>query len=365
MPSVLDLCMKIALYSDLHAHPYNNGTLLEHGTNSRVQDAVDVIGQVFSYSLDNDIDVVLFGGDLFDRRKSIDVDTYNKIHEAVQYWSRKVPTVMIPGNHDQANKSGTVHALQRFKSKQCSIITQPSWTKLPGNVHLFSVPYYDDGEIIAEHVRKGVADKNDDGSRHILLIHYGVTGAKVGPSDYVLPCELDLTKLELDAWDIVFSGHYHIGQQLGSKFHYIGSAMQHRWDDVGFHKSFVVYDSETNQISRVPTLAPTFVEVREDEVAEVENCFVRVVIESEMEEESQKKTVERLREAGALSVEFRHEPKKVDVGQDQRIEFSESGGNYQILDDYMSSDLVDVSSFDEDKLLSIGKKILSQALDEL
>lgn len=357
--------MKIALYSDLHAHPYNNGTLLEHGTNSRVQDAVDVIGQVYTYSMDNAVDVVLFGGDLFDRRKSIDVDTYNKIHEAVQYWSSKVSTLMIPGNHDQANKSGTVHALQRFNSKTCKVPMYPSWTKLPGNVHLFSVPYYDDGDTIAQHVREGLEDKNSDGARHILLIHYGVTGAKVGPSDYVLPCELDLTMLELDEWDMVFSGHYHIGQQLGSKFHYIGSAMQHRWDDAGFPKSFVVYDSETNQISRVPTIAPMFVEVRPDEDAEVQNCFVRVVVESEMEEEAQKKTVKRLREAGALSVEFRHEPKKVDVGKAQRIEFSESGGNYQILDDYMSSDLVDVSSFDEDKLLSIGKRILSQALDEL
>ena len=357
--------MKVALYSDLHAHPYNNGTLLEHGTNSRVQDAVSVIEQVYSYAVDNDVDVVLFGGDLFDRRKSIDVDTYNKIHEAVQYWSRKVSTVMIPGNHDQANKSGTVHALQRFNSKTCKVPMYPSWTKLPGNVHLFSVPYYDDGDTIAQHVREGLEDKNPDGDRHILLIHYGVAGAKVGPSDYVLPCELDLTMLELDEWDIVFSGHYHIGQQIGSKFHYIGSAMQHRWDDVGFPKSFVVYDSETNQISRVPTVAPKFLEIRDKtKNHNVENCFVRIIRDYEISEDKKQKIISKLKEKGALSVEFRYEPVEEDAVE-ERIVFSESGGKYQILDDYVASDLIDTSSYDLDRLLKMGKKVLSQAMDEV
>lgn len=364
MPSVLDVCMKIALYSDLHAHPYNNGTLLEHGTNSRVQDAVDVIGQVYSYAIEHELDYVFFGGDLFDRRKSIDVDTYNQIHKTVQYWSARMPTIMIPGNHDQANKSGTIHALERFQSDQCMVVSTPGWYDLGDGVHLFAVPYYDDGEVIANHVVEGLKDK-PEGKRHLLMIHYGISGAKVGPSDYVLPCELDLSMLQLDEWNIIFSGHYHIGQQLGSKFHYIGSAMQHRWDDVGLEKSFVVYSSPRSSIKRVRTIAPEFVEMREDENPKVKNCFVRIISESEIDEEEQHKVTERFMGEGALSVEFRYEPKKVSAGKAQRIEFSESGGEYQILDDYMASDLVDVSSFDEDKLLNIGKKILTLALDEV
>ena len=358
--------MKIALYSDLHAHPYNNGTILEHGTNSRVQDAVDVIAQVYAFAIENDISSVVFGGDLFDRRKSIDVDTYNKIHEVIQYWSARMPTLMIPGNHDQANKSGTVHALQRFNSKHCVVPDKPSWTQMEDNVHLFSVPYCDDGEVIAQQIEEGLADKNEEGERHLLLIHYGIEGARVGPSDYVLPCELKLPMLHLDEWDMVFSGHYHIGQQLGSKFHYIGSAMQHRWDDVGFGKSFVVYDSSTNSIERIPTVAPEFLEIRDKtKNHDVKNCFVRIIREYEISPDKKPKIESNLKERGALSVEFRYEPEEADTEPSERIVFSESGGKYQILDDYVASDLVDTSKYDLDRLLNIGKKILSQAMDEV
>ena len=357
--------MKVALYSDLHAHPYNNGTILEHGVNSRVMDAARVIEQVYSHALSNEIDHVIFGGDLFDRRKSIDVNTYNTIHQFISEWSRQVSSIMIPGNHDQANKSGTVHALERFHSTDCVVISQPRWCDLGEGVHLFGVPYYDDGELIARYIEEGLKEK-PEGTNHILLIHYGIEGAKVGPSDYILPCELKLPMLQLDEWDIVFSGHYHIGQQLGSKFHYIGSAMQHRWDDVGFEKSFVVYDSEDNSISRIPVEAPCFIEIRDKtKNHEVSNCFVRIIRNYDIDEDKKKKIEEKLKERGALSVEFRYEPEKVDTVEEERIEFSESGGDYQILDDYVASDLIDTSLLDRDKLLDIGKKILSQAMDKV
>jgi hypothetical protein len=234
---------------------------------------------------------------------------------------------------------------------------------LSDDVHLFGVPYYDDGEIIAKHVREGLEDK-PEGKRHILMLHYGIEGAKIGPSDYVLPCELKLPMLCLDEWDIVFSGHYHIGQQLGSKFHYIGSAMQHRWDDVGFEKTFVVYDSDTNSISRVPTVAPKFLEIRgKTKDHDVKNCFVRIIRDYEISSDKKPKIEASLKDKGALSVEFRYEPEKEDLETSERITFSESGGKYQILDDYISSDLVDTAEFDLDKLLNIGKEILSRAMD--
>ena len=357
--------MIVALYSDLHAHPYNNGTLLEHGTNSRVQDAVSVIRQVYTYAVDNDLDYVFFGGDLFDRRKSIDVDTYNKIHEVIQECSERVNTIMIPGNHDQANKSGSIHALERFQSDSCTVVGEPGWHCLIDDVWLFAVPYYDDGVLIAQYIAEGLKRK-PEGKRHLLLIHYGIEGAKLGPSDYVIPCELKLPMLCLDEWDMVFSGHYHIGQQLGSKFHYIGSAMQHRWDDVGFEKTFIVYNSDTNSFSRVPTVAPKFLEIRDKTVNhDVKNCFVRIIREYEISSDKKPKIEASLKGKGALSVEFRYEPEKVDAELSERIIFSESGGRYQILDDYVSSDLVETTEFDLDRLLNIGKKILSRALDEL
>ena len=356
--------MKIALFSDLHAHPFKNGTVDEHGRNSRVEDAVNVMRQMYSEGAKRGVDYVLFGGDLFDRRNSIDVVTYNRIHEVVTTQSLSIPTYMIPGNHDQANKSGTIHALQRFHSDSCFIFQEPKWVKLNSDTALFGVPYYDDGELIAKHVVEGLRKKPKGVSKTILLMHYGVAGAKIGPSDYVLPCELSVDMLKPAKWDIIFGGHYHIGQQIGDKFNYIGSALQHRWDDVGFEKSFVVLDTEDWSIERVPTVAPRFVVVEDLEnfdLLDVGNSFVRVVLPSSPSDDVKDMVSTAFTEAGALSVEFRIVPAEVDDIPTDRIEFSEGSGTSGVLEDYIKSDVVDTAGFDIKKLLKLGKDLIQEA----
>ena len=359
--------MKICLFSDLHAHPYSNGSVLEHGTNSRVLDAVGVIKQVYQHARDCGAKWVLFGGDLFDRRKSIDVDTYNKIHQTILSESRDgVKSILLVGNHDQANRSGTIHALERFNSSSsCFVADEPKWWPLDKRlgVGLFTVPYYDDGEVIAAHALEGINNKPDWVKKSILLIHYGVQGAKIGPGDYVIPCELSLPMLHPDRWDIIFSGHYHIGQQIGSKFHYIGSAMQHRWDDVGFEKSFVVCDSKDMSITRERCSAPEFMVLEGGaDGRDVCNKFVRVVTKSELAEDEKKELSDNLLSSGALTVEFRFTPEDKTISL-QRVELSEEKGFYGVLEDYANSDIISTESLDVSKLISMGKKILSEVVE--
>lgn len=358
--------MKIVVYSDLHAHPFKNGVVTEHGRNSRVDDALGVITQVYDHAesllAEQDYTVVLFGGDLFDRRKSIDVDTFNGVHNLItKRSSGAIFTYMIPGNHDQANRSGTIHALQRFNNENCVSFHAPTWRCLDGgNTFMFAVPYYDDGEVIAAHIAEGLQNRPAEATNAFLLMHYGVQGAKVGPSDYVLPCELSLPMLQVDQWDLILSGHYHIGQQLGSKFHYIGSAMQHRWDDAGFDKSLLELDTRTWSVSRVPLLAPKFVVITDDPKSQnVKNCFVRVLKSYEIEDAEKRALVSDLRERGAISVEFRVTPPEKE-DHSERIVFSEEGGSVSILENYLDSEIIDLGGLDRDRLLGIGKDLVQE-----
>jgi len=358
--------MKIVAFSDLHSHAFKNGVISEDGRNSRVSDAVKVIEQVYSYALQNDCDYVLFGGDLFDTRKRIDVDTYNRTHHAISVWSEKVTTYMIPGNHDQANKSGTIHSLSRFNNRgRCEVLDKPLWRDLGGGIGLFGVPYIDDGEVIAEHVREGVRNRPEYASKGaILLMHYGVLGAKVGPSDYVLPCELELHMLLPDNWDLILGGHYHIGQQLGSNFHYIGSGMQHRWDDAGFEKSFMVIDTDDWSISRIPTEAPKFLLVTgKTKDYEVSNCFVKVVRNYHIEDYKKEKLRKKLLDRGALSVIIEDIPEKKEQSE-ERITFSDDAGPFGKIEEYVNSDIVDKEDLDLSLLMSMGKEILQTAFEE-
>jgi len=353
--------MKLVVYSDLHAHPFKNGQILAEGRNSRVDDALAVIDQVYAYARDIG-GVVLFGGDLFDRRKSIDVDTYNKVHQSISTYSMDSQTVMIPGNHDQANKSGSIHALERFTNRFCDVVSEPRWAHLADGLALFAVPYVDDGELIAQAIAWGLAERPAWAERAVLLMHYGVQGAKVGPSDYVLPCELELPMLQPDQWDLILSGHYHIAQQLGGRFHYIGAAMQHRWDDAGVEKTFMVIDTDDWSIERVPTQAPKFLVITgKTKDYDVENCFVKVVRDYEIEPARKERLRIKLLERGAISVVFDFEPVAKKKEFSERIEFSEDRGVYGILEDYISSDLVGIGDLDQERLVSVGKNLLERA----
>jgi len=353
--------MKIVAFSDLHAHPFKNGFITEEGRNSRVEDAINVIHQVYEYAQKNDASYVFFGGDLFDRRKSIDVDTFNQVHAAVGEGSLLVPTVMIPGNHDQANKSGTIHALQRFDTEHCKVLYQPEWIKLDRVTALFGIPYVDDGELIAQAVQMALSERPQWAKRFILMIHYGVQGAKVSAADYVIPCELELAHLSPQYWDLILSGHYHIGQQLGSNFHYIGSAMQHRWDDAGFEKSFIEFNTSDWGITRISTVAPKFVVVSgKTKNYDVKNSFVRIVRNYEIEESSKKEINKKLALRGALSVEYRVERAIVNTNE-ERIDFSHEGGPFSVIEDYVKSDIVDHGDLDIDKLFTIGKELIARA----
>ncbi len=353
--------MKIVAYSDLHAHPFKNGFLTEEGRNSRVVDATNVIQQVYDHAEEVGASYVLFGGDLFDKRKSIDVDTFNQVHAVIAACSERVKTIMIPGNHDQANKSGTIHALERFNNSRCKVFCKPEWVMLDNNTALFGVPYVDDGELIAQAVHQGLKEKPSKASQHILMIHYGIQGAKVSASDYVLPCELELGHLSPTSWDLILSGHYHLGQQIGPNFHYIGSAMQHRWDDAGFDKTFLEFDSDTGDIRRIPTVAPKFVvAVGKTKDYDVSNAFVRIVRDYEIEEKKKVLINEKLRKRGALSVEYRLE-RKVVADVEERIEFSSGSGPLSIIEDYINSDIINNSGLDKNKLLSIGKELINRA----
>ena len=139
--------------------------------------------------------------------------------------------------------------------------------------------------------------------------------------------------------------------------------MQHRWDDVGFEKSFVVFDSKNVSLSRERCDAPEFL-VLDGEIGNknVKNKFVRVVRGSELSEDSKKEISEDLLSKGALSVEFRFNVEERAVSL-QRVELSEEKGFYGILEDYANSDIIPTESLDISKLISVGKEILSEVVE--
>ena len=95
---------------------------------------------------------------------------------------------------------------------------------------------------------------------------------------------------------------------------------------------------------------------------DVNNKFVRIIRKNSLEEDEKNDIAESLKEDGALSVDFRFEPEEQIVSI-ERVELSENKGFYGIIEDYVGSDIVNTEGFDMDRLLSVGKDILSDVIE--
>ena len=120
--------MKILIFSDLHAHsfkPYSK--TLSNGRNSRLQDSLNVLEEIYQYCISYKIDGVLFGGDLFHIRTPITVSTFNPVHEGIAKIKTAVKFMgLLVGNHDQYNKAGNIHSIDTFNS-MVTILDRPGW----------------------------------------------------------------------------------------------------------------------------------------------------------------------------------------------------------------------------------------------
>jgi len=258
--------VKILIFSDLHAHAFKPyATVRDDGMNSRLADAISCIHQIKDYCLKNDVDLILFGGDLFHVRKHIAVPTFNAVYEAMcEFHVYKIPMVLIPGNHDQADKEGTDHSIYAF-STFCNVANEPGWITVKGKsgaqYQILAIPYTENIEQLRQLTYEPV---NLPGTK-FLLAHLGMQGAKVG-ADFVYrnPHDPVIEDLNPDQYDFGFLGHYHIHQYLTNNICYVGAPLQHNWGDKGQTRGFLVYDTEAKTAQQVPLDAPQFIDWTND-----------------------------------------------------------------------------------------------------
>ena len=264
--------MKLLLYSDLHAHPFKPyATVLPNGMNSRLADTISCVQQILDYCIHHpEIEAVLFGGDLFHTRGRLSVQAFNAIFETIAgFQVRKIPQLLIDGNHDQADRHGSVVSIHTLRTV-ATVVDAPGWQHLQTRtgkfVAVMAVPYTENVQHLRELVNEPMPFSNGSPVPKIFLGHLGIQGAKVG-ADYVYPGPYDpaIADLNTSAFDYAFLGHFHLHQQLAPNACYIGAPLQHNWGDKNDpNRGFLVYDTDTRTVERVALRSPHFVEVEWD-----------------------------------------------------------------------------------------------------
>jgi DNA repair exonuclease SbcCD nuclease subunit len=305
--------MIFSFISDVHAALYKEFARGE----DRLNDIIRVLDAWAKDSKDNGAEVGVICGDLFHVKGIISVAVFNSVFKTI--WQAMTDgcfqrLYLLVGNHDQAVKDGSVHSLEAFGAiPGVTVIGEPTEASEGGKSLLF-IPYSEDAEKIKEMVTA------HRGMNHLIFMHHGISGAKVGPTDYVMKDEIATTFFR--GYELVVSGHYHKSQWMAENVLIPGSPIQlNRGERNDGDKGWWIYDSskpvehDENPVMDFLDDTPKFMEISSDEIDDVKSSlrhnFITVTLS---EGEDYQEVAERLKQAGARAV-----TRRIDSGRADEI----------------------------------------------
>jgi len=192
---------------------------------------------VMQAAADSGAELLTIGGDLFETPEDL-VALRTTLRNEV-FTEDAVPTLLIPGNHDEAAFRGNLDF-----GPSCSVVLDHpfgTWTSDDGDVRICAVPYVDrlDSEI-----RLALADRDPFGGLDVLMIHGSLDapGAAPGAGEEAgrAYCPLSSALLERLGFDVYLAGHYHSPQIHatggGGEFVYPGTPVSTRRSETGRRK---------------------------------------------------------------------------------------------------------------------------------
>jgi len=253
-----------AVLSDQHAHSWSQFSKVnEKGVNSRLQIVLDEMLRAAKELLEAGGDTMVFAGDLFHVRGSIDPEVFNAVHDTIQIiLAMDVKIVAVPGNHDLKGKETTElgNAIQTLGAmKGFEVVTEIGPMNTRGRDIVF-IPWQSTVEGVREAVKK-LASNFDarDRAAMDLVIHAGINGVLTGMPDH------GLDPAEIKAWGYrnVFAGHYHAHKILLPGVVSIGATAHQTWGDVGTKAGFLLANAD-GSINWRASHAPSFVDIDGD-----------------------------------------------------------------------------------------------------
>lgn len=367
--------MKVVIFSDMHVHAWSEFSVLDDGVPSRLQHCLTVLRKVRRHCKKNGIKLVLFGGDLFHKRGVLYTLPYNLVVAELAEWRRAGITLLANvGNHDAADRKAKVHALQAMESVELlSTVDDDGWINwhVEGDdgseLAVTAVSYCPEAAELRRRTDLALAMREQEmpGMTTVGLFHHGFRGARVGTSlEYVVKEDAD-PNAYAKSFDVMFSGHYHAHQAIGSGTNawYVGSPMEFVRGETS-PKGFLVWDSEGKRLDMVHLDLPRFVKLTGAQIGDpgfdlrghVDGNFVDVVFDELPVPWDELEAF--VRKLGAVGV--RACPTKASkVKKSSRLEVDPTMGDRQLLESYMAHVGVDPS--ERDDLLRVGLELLEGA----
>jgi exonuclease SbcD len=271
----------------IHTSDWHLGRQFHH--QSLLEDQAKVLEQLLEYIEQEAVDAVIIAGDIYDRAvppaaavKLLD-DTLAKI-----CLDLKVPVILIPGNHDSADRlsfgSRHLRTANLHIISELSQITDAIAIKSQDcTVHIFGIPY-NDPENVRNHFNIE-AKTHDQAHRHlvaqilavkpdaptVLVSHCFMEGAESSESERPLSiggAECISTE-PLTPFDYVALGHLHRPQHKEQQqIRYSGSLMKYSFSECNHQKGVTLVEINANglqSIQQLPLQSPHDLRIIEGE----------------------------------------------------------------------------------------------------
>lgn len=276
----------------LHTSDWHLGRQFHH--RSLLDDQTFILQQILTIAKQQQIDVILIAGDIFDR--AIPPAEAVKLLDDFFYAAQtelEVPVILISGNHDsgqrlafgarQLTNSGIhIHAL---------LAPQPQMTLLHdeyGDVAFYAIPYADPAmvrdvlgvdvhsyEEASQVLTQQIIQHNKAGRRTVVLGHCFLDGGESSESERPLSVggADQISAQQFATFDYVALGHLHGPQnRLKEHIRYSGSPLKYSFSEQQHKKSVTIVDLDANgkcAIEMVPLKAKRDMRVIEGHLEQI------------------------------------------------------------------------------------------------
>lgn len=231
--------MKFIFTADLHLKLYSDKRYLDTGIPLKLHEIFSTFRSMCDYARENNIKNIIISGDVNDLKNLIHVRAFVILRQILESYS-DLNFYFLHGNHDSSSKTGKESAVNLLSNELTNThpIVETTSTLIDG--FLF-VPY---GQNMVDDIK-------DASSGNILIAHLGLSDAQLS-SGISLRCSLNSG--DLNKFSLTLLGHYHKPQQVSEKCYYVGSPIQLTKSESNEEKRFLVVDSETLEVTSIPTV---------------------------------------------------------------------------------------------------------------
>jgi len=273
--------LRIVHFADLHLGVETYGRIdPATGLSSRLMDFLAAFDKLIDYSLENNVDLVLFCGDAYKSREPSPTQQREFARRINRLVTSGIPVFLLTGNHDLPNAVGRATATEIFDTlavNRVYVSNRPGVYAIPtpsGNIQIASLPWLRRSALLSKEETKELnieqinekmqaalsrivetsAEKLDPSLPAILAAHVWVLGSKLGSEAQMTIGQehiLLLSNIANPAFDYIALGHIHKHQVLQEDppVVYSGSLERVTFNEEADEKGFYVIDIEPDETS--------------------------------------------------------------------------------------------------------------------